>query len=84
MSTERYVNENGVVVDAEVKPDSERELKAAQVVAIGGGKVTVEFDGRRFDIYKRLSSLDPQTVVVGDWLLCCRVEQGVVALGEVV
>ena len=81
---ERYTRDDGVVIDRQVMSDIKRELRPAQVVAVEAGTVTVEIDnGRRFEVWKRCASLDVSAVVVGDWLLCCRVEQGIIAIDEV-
>ena len=79
MTTERFVDGRGRVRERMVKPDN---LKVATVVSLS--PVVVEVDGNRHTLHKRLASIDVGNVGVGTLLLCCRVEQGLIAIGEVI
>ena len=82
MITERYIDERGRARDRRVMPDARRELQVARVVSLA--PVVVEVDGREFQLHKRLASINVGNVGIGTLLLCCRVEQGVIAVGEVI
>ena len=85
MSTERYVDDQGRVIDSEVMPDHMRELQVVRVVSLTPTVVELLSNGRAFQVYKRLASLDVAAVTVGTLLLACRVEQGgIIILGEVI
>lgn len=79
---ERVVAGDGRVVERRVEADHRRPLRAVQVVSTN--PYIVDVDGREVRLFKRLRSLDVSQVTVGSWLLVCRVEQGLIAVGEVI
>ena len=79
MTTERYVNADGVVIESEVLPDVFREVVVAQVVDLAPPTVQLS-SGRRIRVHARTVGL---TVQLLDRVLVCRVEQGVVAISKV-
>lgn len=82
LRTEQVATVDGRVVERQVRPDERRELRVVEVVSVA--PVMVEVDGRPQRVFKRLRSVDAKALSVGSWLLVCRVEQGVVVLGEVI
>ncbi len=82
MTTERYVNADGVVIDTEVLPDTMRELQVAEVVSVAPVVVQVLSSGRQAQLHKRLASM--AAVQVGDLVLVCRVDAGLICVGEVI
>lgn len=79
MRVERFVDADGVVRDRQVRPDSKRDVAVGRVVSLSPPAVEVPGRGR-VRVHARAVGL---TVGVGDWVLCARVEQGVVAICEV-
>ena len=80
MSTETFVDDRGRLRERRVMPDERRELQVARVVSIA--PVVVELNGRERQLHKRLASLS--AIAVGDYILVCRTEAGIIALGEVI
>ena len=80
MSTETFVDDRGRLRERRVMPDERRELQVARVVSLA--PVVVELNGRERQLHKRLTSLS--AIAVGDYILVCRVEQGLIAVGEVI
>lgn len=82
-TTEQYVDDHGIVRSERIRDDDRRPFQVVRVVSLA--PFTVETtNGRRHRLFRRLASVDVSAVAVGDWLLCCRVEQGVIVIGEVI
>lgn len=84
MTTETHVDDQGRVREARVTPDVKAPLQVARVISMSPVVVEVLATGRRAQLFKRLRSLDVAQVGVGDLVLVAKVEQGLIALGEVV
>ena len=81
---ERIVDADGRVRDREVTPDADRDTQVCRVVSLAPVVVEVLSTGRQARLFKRLASLDVSQIGVGDLVLVVAVEQGLIALGEVV
>jgi len=77
---ETFVDEQGRVIDRQVMPDEQRELMVAKVVSLSPPSVKIKGRSQPVPIAARLSGV---TVQVDDFVLICRVEQGVIAIGKV-
>ena len=84
MSTETYIDDRGRLRESRVRPDAKAPLQVAEVISLTPVIVEVLATGRRAQLFKRLRSLDVAQVGVGDLLLVAKVEQGLIAVGEVV
>ena len=80
MTTERYINEDGVVVDTEVLPDELREVVVGRVTSLSPPMAKIPSRPDPIRVHARTVGL---TVAVNDLVLLCRVEQGVVAISKV-
>ena len=84
MSIETHIDDRGRLRESRVRPDSKAPLQVAEVISLTPVIVEVLATGRRAQLFKRLRSLDVAQVGVGDLLLVAKVEQGLIAIGEVV
>ena len=84
MTTETYIDDRGRLRESRVRPDVKAPLQVAEVISLTPVIVEVLATGRRAQLFKRLRSLDVAQVGVGDLLLVAKVEQGLIAVGEVV
>lgn len=84
MTVESFIDERGRVRERQVQPDDRRPLQVCRIVSLAPVVVEVLATGQRARLFKRLASLDVPAVGVGDLVLVCQVEQGLIALGEVV
>ena len=84
MTTETYIDDRGRLRESRVLPDAKAPLQVAEVISLTPMVVEVLATGRRAQLFKRLRSLDVAQVGVGDLLLVAKVEQGLIAVGEVV
>ena len=84
MTTERFTDAQGRVRERQVVADGRRPLQVARIVSLAPVVVEVLATGQRARLYRRLASLDVGSVGVGDLILVAAVEQGLIAIGEVV
>jgi len=89
MTTETYIDDQGRLRESRVRPDAKAPFQVAEVISLTPVVVEVLATGRRAQLYKWVRPLNvpqsaPVEVGVGDLLLVAKVEQGLIAMGEVV
>lgn len=84
MSVETFTDDLGRVRQRQVTPDARRDGQVCRVVSLAPVVVEVLSTGQRARLFKRLASLDVSSVGVGDLVFVVAVEQGLIAIGEIV